>query len=211
MEEQNKLEKMAGNLGTGIAATLIAAFSGTPVAALLPMLTNTLASGRHKKRVENAIKQISSDLKMLEDKMEKIGDQQYKLINDAILTVFQTTEDQKIEYLRNVVKNSIALGSITDHEASLISRIIRDMSASEAAFLVEKTSYERISFGESKAFDDRSYEVNPTSKEGLVVNGLINLGILTPGEPTNTMSVLLKFAPITDKVIELLASKEPNH
>ena len=209
MEDQGPLEKVTGNLGTEIAATLIAAFSGTPIAALLPVLTNTLAAGRHKKRVENAIEQISSDLQKLEDRLEHISDQQYKLINEAILAIFQTTEEKKIEYLRNVVRNSIGL-DISDHEASLISRIIRDMSASEAAFLIETGSYERISFGESKAFDDRSYEVAPASKEGLVVNGLINLGLLTPGEPTNTMSVLLKIAPIAKKITELLLWKEPN-
>ena len=89
------LETVFGSKGTTIAATLLAAFSGNPVASLLPVLTNALASDRHKKRVENAVKEINIILEKHPEKLKNITDAQCKLINETVLTLFQTIEQEK--------------------------------------------------------------------------------------------------------------------
>ncbi len=47
--KEGALEKASGNIGTSVAATLLAICSINPIAALLPILTTSLASKRHKK------------------------------------------------------------------------------------------------------------------------------------------------------------------
>ena len=85
MDKESKVKKAAGSLPTTIGATLLAAFSGTPLAALLPVLTSALASGRHKKRVEKAIVDIESDLERQKEKLIDLTDSQYKVVNESIL------------------------------------------------------------------------------------------------------------------------------
>ena len=56
MQKKTVLEKVTGNLIVESTLTLAAAVSGVAVAALLPLLTNTLAEGRHKKGFKFALK-----------------------------------------------------------------------------------------------------------------------------------------------------------
>ena len=51
IDRPSNLEKISGNLLSEIGMTVLATYFGTPLAALLPVLSNSLASGRHKKRV----------------------------------------------------------------------------------------------------------------------------------------------------------------
>ena len=106
LEKPSALEKVTGNTGTEMAATLLAAFSGNPVAALLPVLTNALASGRHKQRVEKAVNEIGAVLDEHSDLLRNITDQQYKLINETVLSIFNTVDSDKLEYLKRVTKHS---------------------------------------------------------------------------------------------------------
>jgi len=207
LDKSSFLESVAGSKSTAIATTLIAAFSGTPLAALLPVLTGALANDRHKKRIEKAIEEISVELERLKDKIHVMSDSQYKIVNETILTIFQTTEDEKIEYLRNVVRNVVSTKVASHHEAALISRLIRDLSAEEVSFIINNGKFERISLGDSKPFDQRSLKVSLDSNEALVVNGLISLGLLIPAEPSGNENILLRFAPIIPKLLALLRNQ----
>jgi len=100
MEKESALEKLSGSVITTSATVLLAAFTGTPLAALLPVLTNTLASNRHEQRVEQAIEDIYQIIKAHDVQLAQLTDSQYKLINEAILITLQTTEDEKLKYLK---------------------------------------------------------------------------------------------------------------
>lgn len=204
LDKKSLLETISGSPVTTIAATWLAAFTGTPVAALLPALTGTLANGRHSKRIEKSIRDISEDLERLKSDVQVMSDSQFKIVNEMILTVFQTTEDAKIAYLRNVILNTISNDDQTPHEATLISRLLRDLSAQEIMFIRDNGEYERISYGNNRPYDNRSLKVSPESTEGLVVNGLISLGLLIPSEPSGNENILLRFAPVIPKLILLL-------
>lgn len=52
------VESVSGNIITESALTAIAGISGGPLAALLPVLATSLASGRQKERVEKALVDI---------------------------------------------------------------------------------------------------------------------------------------------------------
>jgi hypothetical protein len=182
----DKLEKVAGNTCTEIAATLLAGFSVNPFAALLPVLTNALASGRHKSRVEKSINEISAVLDEHSDLLRNITDQQYKLINETVLSIFNTVDTYKFKYLKRVVRNTLYDKNIKSQEAVLLSRVILDMSAEELRFLVENYSYKRIQLSKMKVVDDTKevLQVDPESRDGLIVTA-INIAWFIDSRRTN--------------------------
>lgn len=204
LDKKSPLETIAGSPATTIATTLLAAFTGTPIAALLPALTGILANERHSKRIRKNIRDISEDLERLKSDVQVMSDSQFKIVNEVILTIFQTTEDAKIAYLRNAILNTVSNDDQTPHEATLISRLLRDLSAQEIKFIVDNGEYERVSYGNNRPYDHRSLKVSPESTDGLVVNGLISLGLLIPSESSGNENILLRFAPVIPKILLLL-------
>lgn len=185
--------------------TLIAAYSANPLAALLPVLTNSLASERHKARVERVIGEIAANLEQQKDQLQRLSDEQYKLVNETILAIFHTTDARKLEYLRAAVSNGLAASDLVPQEAVLLSRVIRDISADEAEFLVKNFSYRRVQITSAAVkVDSDVLVVRPSSRDGLVATGLIALGLLAPGEATMSDSDLHRFSPIVAKLLVLL-------
>jgi len=204
------LESVSGNLGTEAALTLVGALSGNPLAVLLPILSSSLASERHKKRVEDALEDIDATLRQHEDELRQLSDSQYKVLNEAILALLQTTSQEKIQYLRSAVQNSLKIEGLLAQEAVVLGRIVRDISAEEADFLVNNFQYDRVQMSTSEVEHEMKVRnVKPESNEGIVVTGLITLGLLTAAEPTWDESGLLRFSPIVAKLLVLLRSNAP--
>jgi len=135
-----------------------------------------------------------------------LTDQQYKFINEAVLALLHTTNESKMEFLRNVVHNGLSTPEIADHEAVFLSRVVRDISAEEAQFLVESFRYERIWLNESEPGESQlpTLALKPNTPEGQVVLGLLTLGLVTTAEPTYDETGLLRFTPFAAKLIALL-------
>jgi hemoglobin-like flavoprotein len=212
LPEKTKLEKISGALPTEIGATLIAVFSATPVAALLPTLMNALASGRHKERVERAIADMSAELERQKDVLVNITDAQYKLVNETILATLQATDEEKLQYLRHVLSNAICADTIEPQEADFLSRVIRNMSAKEATFLIDKFHYERIQLNETTVGTSKVkvFLADPSSEDGIIVTGLISLGLLIPAEPTWDNSGFHRWSSAVSPLIALLKSNNLN-
>lgn len=83
MKEKSKIESVSGSLPTTLATTGIGVLSGG-IASFLPLLTGTLAHGRHVKMIEAAIKDIEESINKQELKINELTDAQYKIIGDAI-------------------------------------------------------------------------------------------------------------------------------
>ena len=200
------LEKAAGCLPTQAALTAIATVAGTPLAALLPVLGNSLAAERQRQRVEATLQEMNDVLVKHEALLATLTDQQYKFINEATLALLHTTNEHKMALLRNVVQNSLSASTLPDQEAVFLSRIIRDISAEEAEVLVANFAYERIWLNESNPADrERStLAVKPNTPSGQVVLGLCTLGLVAAAEPTWDDSGLLRFTPLAAKLIALL-------
>lgn len=199
-----KLENFAGSVSSEAALTLVGVLSGNPLAALLPVLSNSLASGRQKKRVEAALADINSVLTIHANTLRNINDAQYKLINEVILTLLHTTTEEKLVYLRRAVRNSLEEPDMQAAEAAALSRIIRDISAEEADFLISSFSYQRIQLGDANGAEDGVLVIPIGGREELVVSGLISLGLLISAGPTIDDIGLLRFSNAVAKVIALL-------
>jgi len=206
IKSPSALEKVAGSLPAEAALTTIAAAAGTPLAALLPVLGKSFAAERQKKRVEATLEEMNSVLAKHEAQLEALTDQQYKFINEAVLALLHTTNESKMDLLRNVVQNSLSASTLPDQEAVFLSRIIRDISAEEAQFLIENFSYERIWLNESEPGENKrpTLAVKPSMPQGQVVLGLLTLGLVSTAEATWDDSGLLRFTPLAAKLIALL-------
>ena len=184
---------------------MLAVADGGVVSAVLPILAKSLASERQKKRFEQAISDIGDTLKMHEQAIRELSDAQYKLIGGVILALTQTTDDDKVQYLKLAVQNGLHQTEIRRQEAVMLGRLLRDISAEEACFLIGNFGFERVWFNESPVNGSENIiAVKPSSLDGLVVAGLISLGLLLPAEPTWDDSGLLRFAPLVAKLLALL-------
>lgn len=200
-----KLERAAGNVAIEGVLTAIGALAGGPLAALLPVLGKSLAAERQKGRVEAALADIDRVLRGHSQALDLLSDAQYKLVNEAILSLLHTTSEDKMLYLRRVVQNAVASSGIDDQEAVVLSRIIRDMSADEAKFLCENFGYERIEVASTEAQHEmKVLNVKPGTREALVATGLVSLGVLEAAEPTYDESGLLRYSTVTAKLMVLL-------
>jgi len=188
---------------------MIGALSGNPLTAILPVLGNSLASERQRKRIEAALADIDVILNRHDIALRNLTDEQYKLINEAILALFQTTNSAKIDYLRRAVQNSLSIESIQFQEAAVLSRIIRDISADEVDFLFRNFEYERILIlPDNSNHESKVLVVHPGSPDRLVVTGLVSLGLLESGSSTIGDGGVLKFSAIVIKLMVLL-NKNP--
>ena len=200
------VEKAAGNLPVEAALTVIAAAAGAPLTALLPVLAKSLASERQKQRVEATLREMNEVLLKHVALLATLTDQQYKFINEAVLALLHTTNENKMGFLRNVVHNGLHASELPDQEAVFLSRVIRDISAEEAQFLISNFGYERIWLNESDygGSELSTLAVKPSTPAGQVALGLLTLGVLATAEPTWGDSGLLRFTPFAAKVIALL-------
>jgi methionine aminopeptidase len=151
------VERVSGSLATEAALTVVAAISGGPLAPLLPVLSKSLAAARQKARVEAELKAIHEVLASQAARVEALSDEQYKVVNETVLAVLQTTQEQKLKLLRNAVANALAADIGHAREAAMLSRIIRDISAEEAAFLATAFAYDGVQPMETQpgeAFED---------------------------------------------------------
>lgn len=203
------LEKFAGNTGLEAALTVMAAVAGGPLAPLLPVLTKSLACERQRARVEAHLVELSHMLNAHEERLRELSDAQYKLINESILAVLQTTEQQKLALLKSVVRNALEMTDVDPMESIALSRILRDISVEEALFVVRNFGCERVYITSSEQpgrNDSKTCYVRPGSRDEMVVSGLVSLGLLTTGEPT--LGQLLRWSTLVAKFIVLVQDRD---
>jgi len=204
MSEETKLEKIAGSLPVAGATAIVSAAVGSPIAALLPVLTGALANGRHKKRVEAALDSIQEELSALGEGLNNLSDAQFKFVNESVISILHSPDDQKVEYLKKGIRNSSAHDRLTLHEASLVSRALRDITVEELSFLIECKG-SKVVFHENPT--EGCINVSKLTYDGERATGLISLGLLTKeqGEGTWDDDGAYVFTPIALKLLETVS------
>lgn len=198
-------ERVAGNTAVESSLTAVAALAGGPIAAILPVLSQSLAAGRQRKRVEEALLELDALFRANECAVRELTDAQYKLVNETVLAVLHTTSKEKLTYLRSAVANAMAMADVEPGDAAILSRVIRDISAEEVAFLARSFSYEKVMLVlKSQEQSPQVLWVLLSSPEAKLVSGLVSLGILANGGGTYDDLGQLRFMPIAAKVLVLL-------
>ena len=207
LEKPSIVEKVSDSLVTEGALISIGALAAFPLAPLLPVLSNSIANRRHKARVEKTLLEIDETLKEHESKLQNLTDSQFKIINEAILTILQTTEDAKIEYLKTAIRSNVESEKVPISYASQVSRILRDISADELRFLIENSNYSTIVFDLEKV-GDNELKVEANSEQGALVTGLISMGVIVCASSSWDSIGRYKFSPLVTKV--LAAIEQPD-
>lgn len=204
MREETGLEKISGSLPVAAAAAIVSAVSGSPIAALLPVLTSTLANTRHKKRVEAALNSIQNELSDLGEALNNLSDAQFKFINESVINILHSPDDQKIEFLKKGIRQSSAHDRLNLHEVSLVSRVLRDITVEELSFLIECQGNKIVFHEHAK---EGFINVSKLTYDGERATGLISLGLLTKeqGEGTWDDDGAYVFTPIALKLIETVS------
>jgi hypothetical protein len=203
VEKPSILEKVSGNLVTEGALTAIGALAAFPLAPLLPVLSNSLANRRHKQRVENALDEINAALKGHEEVLKNLTDSQFKIINEVVLAILQTTEDEKVKYLKDAVRSNIESEKVPISYASQVSRILRDISADELRFLIKNSNRSRIVFDQDP-MNDNELSVPKNSDQGALVSGLISMGLIVSATSAWDDIGRYVFSPIVSKVLDAI-------
>ena len=201
-EKESNLEKAAGSLTASTLMTVISACSGMPVSSLLSPLTDSLAGDRYKERIKKEIKIINTELEKHKDMIKNLSDAQYKLINETTLTIFQTVDENKLEYLRNTIFNCLHRSDITHTDSYILSRIIRDISVDELRYILSK-GFCDLTFSSL----DGTNAIDPESEEGELVTGLISLGLIVPKGSTIDEIGIYIFSPIVVDLLDLVKNK----
>jgi len=206
MKEPSNLEKVAGGLPVRLATAGIAAFDGGILASFFPVLTSSLPAKRHEKRVRSYLADIENILKEHEAKINKLTDEQYKLINHAALSALTTIEDKKLEYLKRIIRNTLKDADIRSLESEVIGRWLRDISADEILFIIENFHFDRIEIVD-KPSNKKHKSVTDDSREASTTAGLVSLGILIPSGPNLDTLGTYSFSNLVSKLIALLIKK----
>lgn len=195
-------ERIAGSVVTEAAGTALGAWVGGVLAPLLPILTKSLASERHADRIKNHLDAVGAILAEHRDRIESLSDSQYKVINEAIAAAYQTTHDAKLVFLQHVVRNALRVENIGADEATVLSRVLRDISAEEATFVVRHFGHKFIYVSSQANESADVLTVAPDTQDARTVGSLAALGVLTVGEPT--FGQQLRFSTMAAKLIVLL-------
>lgn len=184
MAEKTVLERVSSSLGTTVTATLIAASAGGYLAPLLPALTGALANQRYQKRVEEALHELNQRIAENKQIINSITDNQLKLVSEIVSAIMHTTNTEKIEVLKRSAIKGITADDIDDHEVSIISRVLRDISILEFDFLLSLEEVQTVIVASTeerprlKTPDQVWIDANDKDAELLI--GLVNLGLVSP-------------------------------
>jgi len=203
LKKPSMLEKISGNLAIEGALVTIGAFAAFPLAPLLPVFSNSLANRRHKQRVENALYEINETLKNHKEKLKHLTDSQFKIINEVVLTILQTTEDEKIKYLKDAIKSNVESEKVAISYVTQVSRILRDISAYELRFLIEHSNCSRIVFDQDP-MNANELSIQKNSDQGAIVSGLISMGLIISATSAWDDIGRYVFSPIVSKVLDAI-------
>lgn len=185
MESKSLVEKVSGSTSVSAGVTVVAAISGTWLAALLPVFTTVIASGRFQKRIEDAIQDINRRLEVDHERINNLSDQQFKLVNESLQALFSCTDDEKIALLKTAAVNSVCVEDLDAHEATVLSRALREVSAVEMYFLRKIVVHKElmvVSRSESKAWEKPEeaeiFPIEAGSSDNAILAGLANLGLV---------------------------------
>ena len=205
MTEKSMLETVAASLPTTVTANLVAVFGSAfcPFAALLPCLTDSLASQRQSQRVDETLRAVERDVAALRVDLRNITDDQYKLTGECIVAALSTIDQQKLAFLRTAAVNALANPDLSLGFSDALARLIRDISAAEATFVLENFKYQGVSIDKELPTLAGHLMVRTDSIEEIIVGGLIRVGLLY-ARGTSWDSQMYEWSPLTAKLIALI-------
>lgn len=147
---------------------------------------------------------ITQDLEAVRGRLDAMDDPQYHVVLSAVGAVYQTIDPRKLDHLRRAARNAVDMESVPHQEAVALGRLIRDISADEAEFLLANFGYGRIHLTAGESDHKDALVVRPGSPDGLIVRGLMLLGVLETVDSMWDATSLMAFSRLGGKLVTLL-------
>lgn len=224
MNKKTLVEKVAGNPVTGIAANALPLVpqiiegigamttpSGIAMLSAVPFLVGTLASNRVAQRYEAALAMLNLDMAQLKIDMDNITDDQIKLSSECFAAMSSTISQEKLDFLRVSIVNSLSNSGISDGMSEALSRLVRDISASEAATAVRLSSYKAVFVMEKPDAEEREgcFMARQGTDDERDISGLVRLGLLY-STSSNWDSTRYDWSPLTTNFLALVSPTAPS-
>ena len=205
MTEPSRLEKVTSSLPVKAAANAVSVLGATitPLAAFVPFLVESLASGRQKERLEAMFQELNELTAQNAEQLKNLTDDQFKVVNEAISAAFYTISQEKINLLKQAAASAFLKPDAVTQLSDSISRVIRDISPAEAAFMIKNYKYELIVVSDEPIQTPKTLTIKPNSVDEIVLSGLINLGLLYSKTPRYDITAF-EWSPLVVKLILLL-------
>ncbi len=205
MSDPSALEKATGSLPAKAIANAIGVFGSTitPLAAFVPFLVDSLASGRQSERLERMFAELNAVIAAHTTKLKELSDDQYKVVSEAISAAFYTIDQDKLDLLKRAASNALLDADAVIQVSDALSRVVRDISATEAAFIIRNFNYELFVVSDEADKMQGALTIKPHSTDEIILSGLINLGLLYSKAPRWDI-VAFEWSPLVVKLIRLL-------
>lgn len=135
MAEDSLVGKTLDHPLTSPAAGVALSFLPGPLGAVFGALLSTAAAERTQERIDRTFIKIKTQLEIHENKLETLSEPQLKLVMETIRTVTETMNEEKLDFLIEAVSNCVTGDYCSDYEASVLGRLVRDISADEIRLL----------------------------------------------------------------------------
>ncbi len=180
MTESSWIEKISSNIVVKGSATSVAVLGTTvtPLAAFVPFLVDSLASGRQARRLEEMFNELQRITEENAENLKNVTDDQYKVINESIAAAFYTIEQDKIDILKRAAINAFADPETVNRSSDALSRVVRDISAVEAEFVIRNFGCDMFQVANEVNWSEKAMAIKPGSNDEITLSGLINLGLL---------------------------------
>lgn len=208
MTEKSALEVISSSIATKTVANAVAVVGATitPLAAFVPFLVDALASGRQGERMEQMFAELTTLTNSHSEQIQALTDDQYKVINEVISAAFYTINQEKLDLLKRAAANAFLDSEAVANISDALSRVIRDISAVEAAFVIRNFNYE-LFIVSNESFESAkmppTLTIRPHSDDEVILSGLINLGLLY-SKASRWDVVAFEWSPLVVKLIRLL-------
>jgi hypothetical protein len=208
VEKKTVLESISSHIVTKAIANTVAIVgaTATPLAAFVPFLVDALASGRQGKRLDSMFSELTALITQHSDQIKEISDDQYKVINEAVSAAFYTIDQRKLDILKNAAANAFTKANAVANVSDALSRVLRDISSAEAAFVVQNFGFGLIVISDDEIGDVgelKTLAILPNSEEEIILSGLINLGLVY-ARASRFGLIGFEWSPLVVKLIILL-------
>lgn len=183
----------------------------TFVTSFIPGISALMSShyaDKHRERIQKILKQISDKLIEIDNKVE--SENQHKFIIEVVKEVLNTTDNEKLEFLREAVDSAIKGNTIKEtKKLDVICRLIRDITPDEAKFLVKlvKLGKNKVRVAYEKKEEDKIFYVVVGSNDGDLHSRLTGLGLFSVPNTFDACSILTSTG---HELARLLIEKEPD-
>lgn len=196
-------QSVAINAASAIGGTLLPELA--PVFALIPALADSAAGKRQSARIFAAIRNVDTDLQNLREQVDAMNDEQFQLSSDLVVQILATTNQEKLNLLRQAIVNNVTDAAVAQNSAEQLARLIRDISTSEASLVVDLFRFAAVAIVDDPDFSvpDGMYRVTPGTTEARQVEGLIHLGLLQ-SHVSSWDYTRYEWTPLAAKLITLI-------